>query len=223
MENQKHLTEVEKQIFNKHLIVSRTERNKPARIRKNFDDIVDTDKHLLLKRISNLFRKHPDLDQNLFFKAPYKLYPDVEYFGLDYFSSMRAIKSYTIYKKQLFLQDPDSQIEDVKKSLKFIANFCIDTNIYLHQYPYHKNTDLFSWMQHYKENKINIYVMMEFADVYAAVRSLSEDLQKFFVGEFVEQFHNLYSKYNNSNDLKKYLKKAIPVISKFVEDRVDVH
>lgn len=217
---QSQITELEKHLFNKHLIVSRSERNKPFKIKKDFANVVDTDKHKFLKRISVLFQKHPEIDPDTFFKAPYKLYPDVEYFGLDYFSTMRAIKSYTMYKKQIFLQDPDSQIEQVRDSLKFIANFCIENKIYFHQYPYHRSSDLFTWMQHYKQNKINIYSVMEFTNIFSSVKSLAEDVQKFFVGEFIEQFQNLYMLYNKSSQLKPYIKKALPVLSNFVEKQL---
>lgn len=217
MEKQNLLTELEKLLFNKHLAVSRSERNKPFRIRKDFTGIVNTDKHKFLKRISTLFQKHPEINPDTFFKAPYKLYPDVEYFGLDYFSTMRAVKAYTTYKKQIFLQDPDSQLEQVKDSLKFIAHFCIENNLYFHQYPYHRTTDLFTWMQHYKQNKINAYSVMEFPNIFSSVKSLAEDIQKIFVSEFVEQFQNLYTSYNKSQELKPYIQKAIPVLSNFVE------
>ena len=130
---------------------------------------------------------------------------------------MRAVKSYTTYKKQVFIQDPDSQIEQVKDSLKFIAHFCIENNLYFHQYPYHRTTDLFTWMQHYKQNKINAYSVMEFPNIFSSVKSLAEDIQKIFVSEFVEQFQNLHSSYNKSQELKPYIQKAIPVLSNFVE------
>ena len=217
MENLSQLTELEKHLFNKHLIVSRSERNKPFKVKKDFSNVVDTDKHKFLKRISTLFKKHPELNPDIFFKAPYKLYPDVEYFGLDYFSTMRAIKSYTMYKKQIFLQDPDSQIEQVKESLRFIANFCIEHNMYFHQYPNHRTSDLFTWMQHYKQSKINVYSIMEFPNIFSSVKSLAEDVQKLFIGQFVEQFQNLYYSYNKSSELKPYIKKAIPILSNFVE------
>lgn len=204
-------------MFNKHLAVSRSEKNKPFKVRRDFSNILNTDKHKFLKRISILFKKHPEINPDFFFKAPYKLYPDVEYFGLDYFSTMRAVKAYTTYKKQVFIQDPDSQIEQVKESLKFIAHFCIENNLYFHQYPYHRTTDLFTWMQHYKQNKINAYSVMEFPNIFSSVKSLAEDIQKIFVSEFVEQFQNLHSSYNKSQELKPYIQKAIPALSNFVE------
>ena len=190
---QSQLTELEKLLYNKHLAVSRSLKNKPFKIKKDFGSIVDTDKHKFLKRLSILFKKHPEINFDIFFQAPYKLYPDVEYFGLEYFSTMRAVRAYTTYKKQLFLQDPDSQIEDVKESLRFIANFCVRNKIQFYRYPSHQTSDAFTWMAHYKENKINIYTIMEFPDIYSTVQTLAEDVKGFFIGELVEQFKNLYA------------------------------
>ena len=89
MENPNQLPDSEKRIYNKHLAISKTEKNKPFKLKKDFLDIVNTEKHKFLKRIENLFKKHPDLDQDLFFKSPYRLYPDVQYCGLDYFATMK--------------------------------------------------------------------------------------------------------------------------------------
>lgn len=207
-------------LVNKHLSVSRSEKNKPYKYKKNFLDIINTEKGKYVQRLSNLFKKHPNIDVDLFFRAPYRLYPDVEFFGLDYFSSMRAIKAYTTYKKQVFLQDADSQISEVQRSLDFIAKFCIENKLYLHQYQYHRTADLFTWMKHYKENKINIYSVMEFKDIYSSLRSLSEDLQKFFVGQFVDQFQLIHAKYRSSSALKPYIKKTLPKLSIFIENQL---
>lgn len=220
MESQNQITDLEKHLYNKHLIVSRSEKNKPFKVKRDFSDVVNTDKHKFLKRISTLFSKHPEINPDTFFKAPYKLYPDVEYFALDFFSTMRAVKAYTTYKKQIFIQDPDSQLESVKESLRFIANFCIANNIQFHQYPYHRTSDVFTWMAHYKQNNINVYSIMEFPNTYSNIKSLSEDVQKFFISNFVEQFQNIQSVYNTSTELKTYIKKAIPILSNFVSNQL---
>jgi hypothetical protein len=214
------ITELEKYLYNKHLAASRSARNKPFRLKTNFDDVVDTEKHKFLKRISILFNKHPDINADVYFTAPYKLYPDVVFFGLDYFSSMRAIKSYTIYKKQLLLEDPDSQVVDVSDSLRFIANFCISESIHFHRYPFHKTADVYTWMLHYKQNKINVYSLFEFTDVHSSITELTQEIQDFFVHDFVEQFHNLKLKYNKSNKLKSYVRAAFPVLSNFVQKKL---
>lgn len=211
-----NLSELEKLLYNKHLSISRSERKKPFKFKKDFSDIVNTTKHKFLKRIATLFRKHPDIDFDTFFKAPYNLYKDVDYFDLEYFASMRAVRSYTLYKKQLFHQDPDTQIEDVKKSLRFIAEFCVKNNIGFYKYPVQKTMDFFTWMVHFKENKINIYTMMEFPNILSAVQTTSEETQGFFVNNFVENFLELHTKYNNSSVLKPYLKKAFITINEFV-------
>jgi hypothetical protein len=211
------LTEFEKYLYNKHLAISRISKNKPFRPKADFSDIKDTDKHKFLKRISIFLQKHPDVDHETYFVSPYKLYPDVSYFGLDYFASMRAIKSYTLYKKQQLLENPDKQIDDVSKSLRFIANFCVQNKIHFHRYPFHKTADLYTWMLHYKQNKINIYSLFEFTDVHSSLSEISDDTKGFFVHDFATQFHNLKMKYNNSNHIKPYVKAAFPVLSNFVQ------
>ncbi len=220
MENKRKLTDLEKHIYNKHLAISRSKRNKPFKLKRDFSDIEDTEKHKYLSRISVLVNKHSEINLDVFFEAPYELYKDVSYFGLDYFSSMRAIKSYTLYKKQLLLLDPDSQLDSIKESLKFISHFCIDNKIYFHQYHLHKTADLFTWMKHYKENKINIYSIMEFPNIFSTAKQLTEEVQKFFLSSFLDQFHNFYSKYNNSTIIKPYIQKAFPILSNFVQNQL---
>jgi len=129
---------------------------------------------------------------------------------------MRAIKAYTTYKNQSFLQNPDSQLEAVKESLKFIARFCIENRILLKDYPNHRASDVFTWMSHYKQNKINIYTMMEFKDVYSSVLTLAEDIRRFYVHEFVEQFKHLRTMYVSSKELQPYLQKALSTVDNFI-------
>jgi len=220
MENKRSLTELEKQIYNKHLAVSRSKRNKPFKLKTNFLDIENTAKHKFLTRISTLVHKHPEINLDIFFSAPYDLYRDVQYFDLEYFASMRAVKSYTTYKQQLLLKDPDLQLDSIKDSLKFICHFCIENNIKFYQYHLHKTADLFTWMKHYKENKINIYSVMEFKDIYSSAKQLTEEVQKFFLSTFLENFQTFYFKYNNSNIIKPYIQKAFPILSNFVQTQL---
>lgn len=217
---QNSLTDLEKLLYNKHLSTYRRLKNKPFKFKKNFTDIENTDKHKHLTRIATLFKKHRELNIDVYFEAPYKLYPDVEYFGLDYYSTLRAVRSYTLYKKTLFLQDPDSQLEDVKDSLSFITKFCIQQKILLHQYPFFRQTDTFAWLTHYKENKINIYSIMEFSNVVSSVQTLAEDIQRMFVKDFVEQFKSLHLLYIKSQLLRPYLKKTVPLLNNFVNQQL---
>ena len=220
MQPHPQITELEKLLYNKHLIVSRIQKNKPFRVKKDFTDIVNTDRHKFLIRLSGLFKKHPEINPDVFFKAPYALYPDVDYFSLEYFSTMRAVRAYTTYKKMIFMQDPDEQLPQIKESLKFIANFCIDHNIQLHQYVTLRNIDSCVWMTHYKQNKINPYSLFEFTDILTSTQSLADDVQQFLIGNFAEKFKSLYINYNSSITVKPYVKKAFPILGEFVRKQI---
>lgn len=133
---------------------------------------------------------------------------------------MRAVKAYSLYKKQIFIQDPDQQIESVKESLRFIANFCVENKIQFYQYSNFRTSDTFAWLTHYKQNKINVYSLMEFTNIFSSVKSLPEDIQNLFARDFVDNFQQLYANYNNSNLLKPYVQKATPILSSFVEKQL---
>ena len=61
---------------------------------------------------------------------------------------------------------------------------------------------------------------MEFSDVFSSVQSLAEDVRKFFISEFVEQFKNLYMLYTKSQVLKPYMQKAIPQLNNFINKQL---
>jgi hypothetical protein len=214
------LTLLEKQLYNKHLIISRSQKNKPFKVRQNFEHIIDSAKFKHLNKLAILFKKHPEIDMDVFFSAPYQLYPDVDYFGLDYFASMRAIKSYTLYKKILTQRHPDLQIEEIRNSLKFIACFCIANNIYLHEYIFHKTADVFTWMKHYKENKINLYSVFCFQNVLSTATQVSSEIRTFFINDFVEKFSEFYTNYTNSTKVKPFFQKAYPLLTDFVNKQL---
>jgi hypothetical protein len=92
---------VEKQrIYNDHLATSRSMRDKPFRIRKNFENF-DKDKEIYLDRLNKFFGSYPNIDIKEYFSAPYYLYDDVDYFDLEYFTTQKAKKDYAQYMNQL--------------------------------------------------------------------------------------------------------------------------
>ena len=172
------MTEFEKQIYNKHLAISRSSRNKAFKLKKDFSKFEDDARYLYIKKLSIFFTKYSEVDMDMYFSAPYKLYLDVEYFDLNYFASPRAIKSYSIYKQELEQLSPDKQLDDVKKSLQFIAKYCLKNNISLDKYIYHKNIGIHpEWMYHIKLNNINLYSLMEFPNILDSINELSEEDQ----------------------------------------------
>jgi len=70
------ITEHEKYIYNTYLRIYRTQQNKPFRYRKNFTDFTEHELYVFVKRLGNFFKKFKHINIDLFFKAPYELYPD---------------------------------------------------------------------------------------------------------------------------------------------------
>lgn len=89
-------TDLEKTIYNEYLKESRKSKNKPYKIRKNFSKINESTK-LSLKRLSNLFTKHKEIDISDFFKAPYSVYSESETFLLKFYTTQKAITVYKIF------------------------------------------------------------------------------------------------------------------------------
>lgn len=90
-------TDLQKKIYNEHLKESRKSKNLPFRIRKNFEKLDSTTK-LCLQKLEKFFVKHKDVSINDFFKAGYFVYPNDEYINLKFFTTLKAINAYKIYK-----------------------------------------------------------------------------------------------------------------------------
>jgi len=210
------MTSFQKRIYNKHLAVSKIVKNKPFKVRNNFDSL-DDGRKLSLKRIENLLLKYTDIDIDNYFIAPYKLYPDVEYFDLNYFASLRAIKSYTLYINVLNLQAPDQQKDDVESSLRFIASFCIQNKINLDDYSFFRNDLEPYWVYHLKSGKINLYVLMEFPGIYSIIEEMPVDERALILGDFGVKYFDYKNKYNSSKTLKPFLVTAYKKVKFFVD------
>lgn len=212
------MTPLEIKIYNTHLVVSRTLKNKPFKVKKSFDGFEEDPKYVSIKRLVNFFTRYPDIDMTTYFKAPYKLYNDVEYFDLNYFSSPRAIKSYTIYKQLLTQTLPDTQFDSVKESLVFISRFCLKNKIQLHDYlSFKENGSENSWVYHIKKNEINPYSLMEFDNVSSYINEMAEDTKEFFLGDFGKNFLEYRQKYINSEKLRPFLIKAFIKLKLFID------
>jgi hypothetical protein len=212
------MTELEKRIYNKHLAVSRSLKNKPFKLRTNFTDFEKDSKYVSVKRLSNFFTRHNDVDMDLYFTAPYKLYTDVDFFDLNYFASPRAIKSYSIYKNQILQTSPDQQIESVKESLRFIVRFCLEKKINFEDYTSYRQTALEpTWVYHYKRGLINPYSIMEFPNTLDFIQSMNCEERNLLFGSFGDNFFIYKSNYLNSKNLRPFLKEAFIKMKFFVD------
>jgi hypothetical protein len=209
---------LEIRIYNTHLAVSRSLRNKPFQLKKSFEGFEKDSKYLFIKRLFNFFSRYPEIDMSVYFMAPYKLYPDVPYFDLNYFASPRAIKTYTLYKQSLQMTSPDQQMDDVKKSLLFISKFCIKNQIQLHDYLNFKDQGSEnSWVYHFKKGEINPYSLMEFSNLSSYINEMAEDTREFFLSNFGKNFLDYRQKYMNSEKLRPFLNSAFLSLKLFID------
>lgn len=208
-------------IYNIYLRASRTVKGKPFKYRKNFDDFPVKD-GILLKRIHNMLMRCPHIDPAEYFEASFKLNPDIEHIPLDHFATMAGVKAYNQYQSQKELLPPDSddQLESVQQSLKFIAEFCITNSIPVSAYITHKPKATYSWMQHLKRRKINLYVLMEFSDLHSIISSTPEDEVSFLIDNLSSKYEYFKLQYSKSKAMRHLVKQGITRISHFVDNNL---
>lgn len=201
------ITEFEKFIYNTFLRVSRSRNKQPFKLRKNFEKI-DNELYVSLKKVSSFLKRFPHIKVEDYFNAPYNIYPDEQYFPLEYFHTLKATKAYTLFNKKQENLDPDSneQLNSIKSSLVFISNFCREKNISPESYIFHKTNNEFSFVLHLKEHNVNIYTLLGFVDFEKMLKSRDAEILKFILGE---------DTYNNISSFKTKLygsKKAVKLV-----------
>lgn len=197
----------QKKIYNNHLAISRKMRDKPFRIRKNFDDF-DSEKMVWVDKLSKMFNSYPNINIDLFFEAPYHLYQDVEYFDLEYFTTQKAKKDYTQYVQQIQLMSPDSE-DSLKRligGLKFVSNFCKENGLTLKEYVAYSEKNIPSVLEHLKSHKINFYVLhaLEVSKI-----NIENRILDFMFNDFWKTFQKTKNMYYGSTKMKTLAKKAI--------------
>ena len=215
------INEKEKSIYNSFLYASRKAKNKPVRLRQNFDNIESKDE-VALKKLNLLLSKYSHINYSDFFIAPYKVYGPDDYFDLSFFNTIKAIKCYSIYCKEKEVQDPDSEecINTLKECLKFIYNYCYDQKITLEEYKTYvpgtgvkisrkgATAEIF-W--HLKNHKINFYILHAF-DMDAAVKIKDKEIFDWLIKDFTDLYSKTRVKFISSKSLKHKAKKGLKII-----------
>ena len=186
---------------------------KPFQYRKNFSDLSIEIKSLLIK-LEYFFQKYSHIKINEYFEAPNKLHPEEKYPYLNFFTTRAAIRTYSIYKKQKEEENPENQFEEIKESLRFIGMFCFKNKISLNQYLNFKNGYMYSWLNHYREHRINPYGLMELGNLNNVFSLLSEDEQDLYSNTLLNKIETFKVRYHNSQKTKEYVK----TITKKIED-----
>lgn len=200
------ISEFEKQIYNNHLVVSRRVKGEPFKIKKNFDNL-DGEVIMNLQKLSRLFTFYPNLNQEDFFMSPHKIYPDDEYYPLEFYTKQKAIKCYTQYVKQLEIQDPDSadSLRRLAESLKFVTRYCIENNLQLSEYEVNIEGTMPCFVEHLKNHKINYYTLHALTFKKPQIESRILD---FIFPDFYSVFQKTKNKFFSSTKMKEFAKQA---------------
>ena len=215
------INEKEKSIYNSFLYASRKAKNKPVRLRQNFDNIQSKDE-VALKKLNSLLSKYTHINYSDFFIAPYKVYGADNYFDLSFFNTRRAIKCYSMYCKDKETRNPDSEetINTLKECLKFIYNFCNDKKITLQEYktyiprvasdllPDSATPEVF-W--HLKNHHINFYTLHAL-DIGGAVKGIDAEVYNWLISDFADLYSKTRVKFISSKILKDKARKGLKII-----------
>ena len=208
------LTEKEKRIYNSYLYHSRY--GQPVKMRKDFSDM-DQNTIVLLKKLSYFFHRYPHIDIDDFFKAPIVIHPNEQYPKLSSFINLSATKTYSLFKKQEEDADPEKQFDKIKEGFRFIGMFCLENKINIDQYPNYKTGYMHSWLNHYREHRINPYCLMEMNNIFSILTSLEKDEVELFAKNLNEKLVAYRTRYMNSNKTKELVREATKKIKEFLK------
>lgn len=213
------ITEPQKRIYNYYLRSFRINNGNPFRPKKKFDDLKEEKLNQLIK-LEKFFCNFPHLFNADFFDAPYKLYQDdKKYYGLDFFASNKGLSTCINYHKFLQQTIPDNQLDYIKASLKFIANFCIEKNISLSSYVDFKSVAQNDCLKHLKEHAISWYLVFCIPKFRDLLFDLPKDEFELYFGSDID-LQDMENKLNQSTDAKRIIQKGTEKIKDFIQKKL---
>lgn len=212
-----NITDKEKNIYNCYLKFSR--KGQPYTPRKNFNDI-DPNIVMNLRKISIFLSKYPHIKLEDYFKAPEYLHPDEDYPTLSFFTTLAATKNYTIFKKKMEDEDPEKQFDEIKESFRFIGMFCLENKIPLEKYLTHKTGYMVSWLNHYREHRINPYSLMEIDGIFHSLSSIPKDEIELFAKNLNDKIVAYKTRYMASKKTKALVSEATIKIKNFIKNNL---
>jgi len=211
----------EKIIYNTFLKTSRSKSGLPYRLRKQWDGFEDTPSYAYVLKLKNFFSRNRSVDIAEFFEAPYTIYPGESGFDLDFYSSQKAIKIYTLALKKKMLLNPDDQyhLNHVSRGLRFILKFCLDNKISLQEYLSFRTGVQKQFISHLKDRKISIYNLFAFVDFDRQFKSEDADILRFTLGDTYDSLDVFRTKYLNSRLLRKIAELGLTKVNKALQKR----
>ena len=209
------------EIYNTYLSVSRGSRNKPWKARKDFDGFEKTGDGFICQRLELFFKKFPQINPREFFKAPYEIYKDEDMFPLNFYTTQKAIAVYTTLQKQKKeeLPDTEDQIEDIKKTLKYIAGVCFAKKITLEQYCNLKEGYTYKSIIDYNNKLINIYVLIKLPSFETQLNSFNLQDQELYLMDVASNISKYKMRLNTSVRAKNVIDEGIKIITKIIDKK----
>jgi len=210
-----------KHIYNTFLRISRKKQNKPFKLRSNFDSFENDQNYPYVVKLKNFFDRNFVVNIEDFFIAPYEIYQDETYFGLDFYVSQNAIKTYTIFSSHKTSLEPDSdiQIESILRGLKFIKKFCIDNSIQLKDYMQliEEGNLINTFIIHLKEKNISVYNLFAFNNFEYFLNKTDYQALKFILGDTIARLSYYRTKFYASKKAKQISINGLKLIEKEVK------
>lgn len=205
-----------KYIYNTYLRISRKRQNKPFKLRANWEDFKDSKYYLPVLKLKNFFDRNITVNIEDFFVSPYEVYEEEDFYDLDFYNSLSAVKVYSIYcnkKNQLDL-DSDIQIESILRGLKFIEKFCIEKSIKLSEYLtyYEPQATINSFIVHLKEKNISIFNLFPFKDFDKIFSNIDFGTLKFILNDIPHKLSIFRAKFYGSKKGKFIAIKGLKLI-----------
>jgi hypothetical protein len=188
----------------------------PFQQRKDFSSLNGNTRTDLLK-VGSFLEKYPQINWDEFFGAFRFLHPDEKTPNLNFFATRAAIKIYNTYKNIKELENPENQMEEIKKSYHYIGMFCLEYKLNLDDYIKHKAINMYSWIKHYRDRRINLYSLMELGDIQSQLSRLPEDELQLYANDLIQKINKIKLNYRNSTTVKNYVKNLKQKTNFFLE------
>ena len=150
-----------------------------------------------MMKFDNIFKKHPNINQDYFLAAipPWEI------------SENEAIKHYVNYTKSLILEDPDKEdsIERLKSALKFVFRFCKEKGLTFIEYLVYSEEVLPCWVSHLKNHKIDFNLLHA---LQMSNPMIDSEFLEFVLPNFFPNFQRTRQRFYHSKKMKEYAKKA---------------
>lgn len=206
------VSNLQKQIYNTFLRVSRQKQNKPFKLREDFSAFETDEKYPTILKLENFFNNYKHINLEDFFAAPYEFYNENTYYSLDYYNTLKAVQVYRFNEKKKMISDPDekNQLIFALKSINYIRQFTKDRNIPFEDYLNYRNESTPQFIIDIKYRTISVYVLFCFESFETVLSEFGSDLVRFILtDDFFEILDTMRTKFYNSKTTKNIIKQQI--------------